>query len=54
MIIDEAWAEEELEKQLRSLTPIDSIDVAEQKLAELHLEWEYAEKRRALAGNKMF
>ena len=31
--IDDAWAESELEKQLRSLTPIDDLEEAENKLS---------------------
>ena len=30
--IDDAWAEHELERQLKSLTPIDDLEEAEQKL----------------------
>ena len=32
MIIDDAWAENEVEKQLSALSPILSIDKAEEKL----------------------
>ena len=35
--IDDAWAEDELERQLRSLTPIDCLEEAEQKLNQLRL-----------------
>ena len=31
--IDDAWAESELEKQLRSLTPIEDLEEAENKLS---------------------
>ena len=31
--VDDAWAENELERQLRSLTPIDDLEEAENKLS---------------------
>ena len=33
--IDDAWAENELERQLRCLTPIDDLEEAEYKLNQL-------------------